>query len=68
MLTPLLKLHIATCLSGHTYACFVGFAGFPHYFASVVALEIGSAACGAHSIWPRQFTAAALVVAVTSPT
>jgi len=52
---PALAVHHVVCLLGHAYVVvFVGSrdAAFYWYFAGVVALEAGSAACNAWCLWP----------------
>merc|ERR1719277_1327210 len=55
LLSNLLKLHHAVCVVCHAYACLSALAGFPYYFAGVVALEMGSAATSLHALWPKRF-------------
>ncbi|KAL1530949.1 hypothetical protein AB1Y20_001840 [Prymnesium parvum] len=61
LLTPLLRAHHAVCLCCHLFACLAALPAFPHYFAGVVALELGSAATCAHALRPVAFPSAALL-------
>lgn len=64
-LSPLLKLHHATCLGGHAYACCNPVA-FPAYMCAVVALELGSAGSGMNCLRPKAFSAAQLVMVMAA--
>jgi len=65
-LNPMMIAHHGTCLAGHVYAALTAPEAFGFYFASVVALEAGSATSCAWWVWgeerfPRALTAAYVV-------
>ena len=50
---PVMALHHVVCLLGHVTGVILDPLGMPDYFAGVVALEMGSAACNLYWLYPQ---------------
>ena len=59
---PVMLAHHVVCLVVHALESFVFVAGFELYLAGVVVIELGSAACNVHTLYPRSRAALALYV------